>query len=385
MYVSDANYRDQIRATTDKGIFDQKLQKQSEFKKPYRSDNFQEMEYFYPHPGDAVTPSLINPEGPVSVPDVPWMNETVPNAEEMPYGPWWVAFGCFGSGCYCPGQTKCFDMKCFWPVTNVVVHKGPGTVTGRNYICVTADSGATDDIELSITMIAPVTRKDGSPVFGATNMIITKCDDKDCCDCGVVGISYTTLGMQVNEEQSLSASPATSGEECYSWSTTMGSFNTSIGSAVTFTAPSSNSNCANAIITLNCGGSVVDTIEIAINADTAANIAYVVSSGDCAYGGICSGDCPPSDPVVCGTWSFPWYCGNWKNTYKCDGTVVLQGSTSAQPCALNTNPPNTGCAGKTSGCVNCGTYNGITAGCNGTTDVRSAAMKANGCCPEELI
>jgi hypothetical protein len=43
-------YFEQMKRTPDKAIFNEQLKRQSEFKKPYLEDDYQEMEYWYPYP-----------------------------------------------------------------------------------------------------------------------------------------------------------------------------------------------------------------------------------------------------------------------------------------------------------------------------------------------
>lgn len=58
-----ARYVDQMKRVTDKAMYNQKLELQSELKKPYLTDDYQQMEYYYPQPFTAFyDPELIYPE-----------------------------------------------------------------------------------------------------------------------------------------------------------------------------------------------------------------------------------------------------------------------------------------------------------------------------------
>ena len=212
-----------------------------------------------------------------------------------------------------------------------------------------------------------------------------------------VSIGYTTQQMAVNEVQDLTADIV--GGECgipiYTWEIVSGggTLDKVAGEEVKYTAPATNPDCdSNPVIALFCNGVLVDNLAIAINAYPSGNItdrAIVVASGECEYGGLCedapyeSPGCPRGTPGPCPSWDPGGYCGVWKWYFFCNGTQYNFGSSAW--CAKNTSPPEGGCENKTSGCVDCGTINGIVAACSGITDVRSADMKANGCCPVQLL
>ncbi len=205
-------------------------------------------------------------------------------------------------------------------------------------------------------------------------------------ECGIATVGFTSQQMATSGTQTLTVNNPTLGTT-YSWSVTSGSVAPTTGNSVTYTAPSSNAGCtSNPVITISAGGGVCDTLTLAINAVGGTDVSYVVASGECNFGGACSGaGCPqPGDPISCGTWSAPVYCGAWRALYKCDGTYISANYcvTSGGGSAIN----YTGnCTTKTSGCDNCQTFNGITSSCTGVTDTRSVAMKAAGCCPAQLL
>lgn len=118
-------------------------------------------------------------------------------------------------------------------------------------------------------------------------------------------ISYTTLGMQINETQTLTAVPGVlgCGPIVYDWVIVSGggSLNASQGTSVIYTAPASNASCANnATIRLSISGTTMDTIVIAINGVIGATnagrrcVEYVYGQSCLAYL-YCRGDWYPSD------------------------------------------------------------------------------------------
>ena len=203
-------------------------------------------------------------------------------------------------------------------------------------------------------------------------------------------IGYDYNYMSVNETKELTAVPGAQGcgTPAYTWEITAGggSLSSSSGASTIYTAPASNVNCLqNPTITLSCPGMSPATLEIAVNAVPGTlEFATIKATGDCANGGVCTGGpCPPQEEMGCCTWSVAWYCGVWRERWYCDGAYWVHGSADF---CINYSPPLLdGCATHGSGCINCGTYNGIVAACSGTTDVRSPAMKTAGCCPPQAL
>lgn len=62
---SKDDYREMMERPTDKAMFNQRLEKQSEFKKPYLEDDYQAMEHFYPPPFPFVDFIFPHFKGPV--------------------------------------------------------------------------------------------------------------------------------------------------------------------------------------------------------------------------------------------------------------------------------------------------------------------------------
>ena len=197
-------------------------------------------------------------------------------------------------------------------------------------------------------------------------------------------ITYSSQQMSINGTQNISASGGGGGP--YQWSITGGSgtlstTKTKSGQSTTFTAPASNPNCVNnPVITVTdyCGNTA--TLKIAVTA--------IDDSGTDAWGeGICL------DPGTCTIIArFP-FCHteasvnyyNCNNTFRrsagCGGGQVICGTIdSGCPC------PN-GCpvAGQKS-CEEWLTTNCSDFAPSGTIkDLRSEGAKANGCCPAGLL
>ena len=203
------------------------------------------------------------------------------------------------------------------------------------------------------------------------------------CDC-LDTIAYTSLQMSVNQQQTLSASGMQS-DECYSWTIISGggSLLPLTGKSVVYTAPASNANCSsNPTITLSCGGTVIDTIKIAVNAYTANVAAYNVVTppvkGACCI--VVIYHCNPAtcEGDGCG-YSYSMTC----TYYSCDGSIntcSYLGATRENKCtasACQVEPPvSTMCT------TQCTTICGGTIGAH---DNRTSAQKLEGCCPAALL
>jgi hypothetical protein len=209
--------------------------------------------------------------------------------------------------------------------------------------------------------------------------------------CGAAVPSPTSLQMQVSTTQTLTVANPVAGVT-YSWVITAGggSFSNETATTIDYTSAATNAECANnATIELRRGTVVCGTVRIAVNAggDVLTWQAIAISTGDCPFGGSCqSGGCYNHNADLgCGTWSHPWYCGVWMKTWKCDGTFVNREPLDLQWCKTNYPPGLDGCTTVPSGCTTCGSLNGVSIPCSGTTDIRSAAMKTAGCCPIQLM
>lgn len=185
-------------------------------------------------------------------------------------------------------------------------------------------------------------------------------------------ISYGTLQMETGATQPLSVTGYT-GSEVYTWSTTYGSIAPTTGLNVTFTAPATNPNCSNnPTITLTCGGNVVDTINITVNAVTAYGVGYYPYE---------------IDPGYCQT-----YMGYYTWVYKraerlaldCAGNSTLSAYTSASKDSVIS------CAAAFALAKAQALSNLYISGVspwawNTWGDNRTALQKTQGCCPAQLM
>ena len=178
--------------------------------------------------------------------------------------------------------------------------------------------------------------------------------EMDCVGCDPLAvIGYTTLGMQVNEQQTLQALVDGNLDDdlTYTWAITSGggSISGSPSNQVTYTAPSTNPNCAdNATISLSCDGKSIDSITIAINEAGSTYPAYE-DRRTCAEN-------------ILSKW---WVTAVRK--YKCND-VAGEGWHVDESCERDYEWQ----------CI---------ADCNPSTivDLRTEAMLAAGCCPEKLL
>ena len=184
-----------------------------------------------------------------------------------------------------------------------------------------------------------------------------------------VVIGYTTQAMQVSEEQTLTVKnrhPRWSYEN-YHWEISAGggSLSSDVGLSVVYTAPATNPNCElNATIDLICGGNVVDSLGIAINADTTDTWAFRYWSGL---------SCIESIPDVVYT------CFLTNNTYDCAGNLL-----AGYPCELIRQAGSCGeCYADTSPADCHSSYNTMSQLLAASpVDLRNAAAIEMGCCPE---
>jgi hypothetical protein len=195
--------------------------------------------------------------------------------------------------------------------------------------------------------------------------------------CGGESIGYTTLQMNVNTSQTLTVVNPVAGKG-YGWIASSGNIDAT-GLSVTYTAPSSNTNCVdNATITLTCDGETEDSITIAVNANATTAVAYAIKVLTTAcWTNICD------PPYTC------YHAQSTTNAYKCDGTQPPDGYAGC----INALGFGGDCNMRYGGACSCawvaantGPYFGVcpTVG-YGTTDLRTALMKTQGCCPAQLM
>ena len=206
------------------------------------------------------------------------------------------------------------------------------------------------------------------------------CDYKDITiEGGCKGTAHaTTPQMAAGASQTLYITGGSEGD-IYHWSTTSGSLSPPTGTSVTYTAPATNPNCVNnPTITVTCGGVVINTLKLAV---TSSYVSY--------YSHSISVLTEPSECRVQIT-TYLYACGltGSQASIGCDGCDCV---TPKHDCICldgficNSSSVLARCtAGSKCGTI---TVNGVPVviKCSGSTDLRSAAAKAAGCCPAALL
>ena len=256
LYVDNKSYSEQMGVGSRKAAMLQNdaLYKQSEFKKPYKEDDYEEMEYLtdaypgFPWDYDFDTP-FVPGENPFG---------------EGGYNPWHVRFLCFSSPCYGWDSFNCEPISCNWPITGYEVLSAPA---GCEYkleaarICGKCPDGETFQILFNVKMTAKF-KHNGATVtvqgryYGMSMSHCFECDDSD--------LSWDDVNSAENMGQSASAGvfilDGTTKGGSYTWSVSGDgfSFATAITKEPTNTLLTSESACGLATITVTgCAGAQV--------------------------------------------------------------------------------------------------------------------------------
>lgn len=210
--MSKKPYAEQIRIPTQKAADNAIVTKHSEFKKPYLSDTYEEMEYIADAPpGFAFAPPNL---------DTPWMGIPTPNFGDM-YTPWHLIFNCTltSEDCYCEGGEKCFSLSCTHEIIGINVHEtGLDVSVSDPRVCVTAPEGESGSVEIDVNMRAP--RPWPSPhgtskfVYGTHYSIsLPSCPTKECCSGTVTAWDSGNSDDTVTQSSSAVATITGSGTE----------------------------------------------------------------------------------------------------------------------------------------------------------------------------
>ena len=344
----------------------------SEFKKPYASTEYEDMEYGlepinwppinpgpWPNPGpDPEVPPGPDPGGPPS-----------PSPGPSP-GP----IPAPGPDPYTPGPPPIYNLYfCDIPSFDFCINGPPVTLPINTNDPISQATGVTGD-QGSIQ----VGGKGGSAVFtpggtGSVTIHVTTqhgatCigygnakDPAECSQqCGAPSIGYTTTQMGTGETQQLTVVGGSTGP--YTWGISSGGG--SISSSGLYTAPASNANCTNnPVITLMCGSTVMATLSIAVNAVAdPATIAYY-AKGLCKYtgsAGACECNCSNTGP------------GYGYHKLTCGGVDL---GIVAYSCSGG--PYNCGIGDLGNPCTE--------PGCPAYVDIRTPDLILLGCCPSALL
>ncbi len=377
-------YQDFIRQIPDKTLSDEKTQKHSEFKKPYRNDSYQEMDYLgtdlywpgwpdFPMPVPGIIPPETYPipgDGPTQYPpplhlflkccsgiylDVPSKTEAMERSVPLMYGGGRI--GCEYRIEFNPGST---GGHLLLPDTNHADNRSTiflgGTHEEINYF--TGYYPGT--IKISVTPFMSGFTTDVNKICIEVIISVEGCKDSY--------ISHTTHNMQTGTQQNIGVGNPTVGV-AYEWALAGGGTLSDLtGNSTTYTAPATNNGCTgNATITLSVQGAVCDTLYIGV---------YSASQANNLAGYRCEGHRIRPDSSEC-------YCDFWKYRYKCNGTTMYfegfycsQHVNVSSPCplevfaSLTCNDP---IAIYPQDCPN--------PGCD-IFDTRDGAMIEGGCCPD---
>jgi len=416
LYASDEEYVKAMKEASEKYVIDRyQLIKQSEFKKPYREDDYVGMEYRW-QPPDWPTP--LPPSGPDQGVDLTKPLDTCKPVILDIDGPY---FDCeCESDCYVEMMISCspnvgdvlIDGQLFdkgelrFNLSDFKHSKYPRSDTVNLFVTATGfDPG--EEVNFKIETMTQPPDKTTQPIINkntgdqigeahySAGLIIGQMKFPCCGDS--ISIGYTSQQMSCNGTQVLTALPAEDAEGCFSWEITAGagSLSTNSGKITVYTAPSNNGECAgNPTITLTSTSGATATLKIAINCYVYGGLAYATINGtDGGVGAVCNFLLPCGSGYINGT----------ELVYKCDGswygTTYCSCYSPYWACWIGDWPCETyGCykACAEEACVPCDQewveymyntycpgYSSIT--CGSIRDTRTSAMKTGGCCPAALL
>ena len=165
--------------------------RESEFARPYKAEDYCEMEYAAP-----LWPGFDWPGV-----DFPGMDLPVPDFPEM-YDPWAMQFYCSVDPCWCEGETKTFLAGCTYEIVDAYFSGSESHLSvsfTKNSISITAADGINsgDSGFLTIVMKAYVpkggTKWQGkyNPVIGThSGKLVSKCTGDECETCDDSGIAW---------------------------------------------------------------------------------------------------------------------------------------------------------------------------------------------------
>ncbi|MDZ4243854.1 MAG: hypothetical protein U1C57_01985 [Candidatus Doudnabacteria bacterium] len=315
--------------------------------------------------------------------------------ELSPYQPWSITFYCSLDPCWCPGETRTFSANCTYPVVkllNVDQFLGNGTISAvasGGAIRITAAAEVDDWDAISFYILMRAKTPEGKYVYGTYGKVRaskcrpnSECDECIACTVETPIISYITQCMQIDETQDLEV--INYGEipaACFTWGLSGGgSLSATTGYTTTYTAPHENAECTdNPTITLYCDGTGADALDLSVNESPNTGAAFIVRAVTNCYAGCCCGG---------GT---GWVKVSGTGTiYLCDGSIECVCTiTDALECGGTPTCPSWGtlcgnlanCSVQYDGCSSI--YFGSP--CEPKTDVRTAEMITQGCCPEKCM
>jgi len=358
MYAMEGeSYLTVMRQVTQKYLDSVMLVKQSNWKKPYREDDYSEMEY----------------KGDPGIPPVPVVGPGT--ADCTPKG---EAVG--GGSHLCEDGISCgqWIFTCAHRIIRFEVVQDFGWIQSIVY-------GTNDTVTVTVCwneIDRDAGRKIGPKgILAKGKEVVSTFDFGTCCPttkacngkcegCPPPTIGYDSNQMACGAVQALTHSGGGAGGK-YTWSADYGTFDSPVGAGVNFTAPAANAECANnPTITLTDCCKHTATLKIAVNCAIPTVVAGYLS---CCVTGRSSGYCS-------------WTRG--RNNLYCDGSLAgscngICGKGDDIPCSLDEYY-----AWLVSGCVDAIPYcnSNCPEGCSeGYHDSRTAAQKTAGCCPAQLV
>lgn len=186
LYVPDQTYDEQMGVGSRKIAFTQnsKAYQQSNLKKPYREDAYEDMEY-EADPFVGYSFDYPNYDSPIDIqPD-----------DDTPYSPWHVKFLCFADPCYCFEEKHCVPISCQWPITGcqvTAIPKGCYFKYSKAQICAQCPEGETGWITFDVKMLATFQHNGTTVKVEGTyyNMHISSCDEDVCVTCAPGDIAW---------------------------------------------------------------------------------------------------------------------------------------------------------------------------------------------------
>jgi hypothetical protein len=356
-YISKS-YHDMMKKVTNRAKWNQRLEKQSEFEKPYKDENYAEMQHYHSK-SNSHLPGADYPDMPVSgIPfdtceDIKNKILEIQSNRKLGYmmyvsktyeylwylwdlnncgTGYWLHTGCMGDDVEYPSGQDCIDVgevaKLRWrthPDDPIVSCSSEGALTGVFTFGMPYTIGKQDNVDNITYVNARLDEESNSQMMVVIAKTIrnNKCSQAVMfcqCDCDGISIGYTTQGMSVDEEQVLTAEGAVEG--CtYTWAISSGGgeLSAETGTSVTYTAPATNPECEyNPTITLSCEGQVCDTLEIAVNVGAWPSTVFVVN--DIHFDALSIGDDPLSTTCIDSSYYILASCSLTGTWYGCNGT-----------------------------------------------------------------
>ncbi len=410
------SYADMFERKSERQMQEETVYKHSEFKKPYESDSYDDMEQMaslsfnfphnappgWDHPMDVIMInmwSIKKIHGPIKKIDGPIDQETPSTFSGNGTGPaknktckelWDELFGNWNGNFIDSGsmtRLNQYAQKC--PVLIVSFDCCKNTrITGDNVFENPIKSGCTytwtqklvSKVGTTCTYLLEAWTIWNRSEPCASKTITKKCGKVRAVDnklfytpvvCGGESIGYVSQQMGVNDIQSLTVVDPAAGAT-YTWEVTSGGG--SITSDGVYTAPATNAGCANnPTISLKCGGNVMTTLKLAVNgsdtncqkAATQYCVKYAARTPPwsccqffygCKGVEVATGGCGGSNSSFCGPGY--WDCVNYTAT-----RMTINDLHDTEALALSS------CSGHASG----------------TYDTRTEANLLAGCCPQQLL